>query len=53
MQLSQKPKTFSQFFSFFFLRFLNLDSILNVFRKRKAFKTDTFLNLQPPKNVVR
>ena len=41
------------FFFFFFCVLFNLDSILNVFRKRKTFKTDVFLNLQPPKNVVR
>ena len=32
MQLSQKPKIFSLFF---FLRFLNLDSILNIFKMKK------------------
>ena len=34
------------------LSFLNLDSILNIFKK-KTLTADVFLNLQTPKNVVR
>ena len=36
MPLSQKGKTF-YFIFFFFLHFLNLDSILNIFKKRRLF----------------
>ena len=42
-----------KYFLNFFLRFLNLDSILNIFRKKMTLKTDVFLTLQTPKNVVR
>ena len=49
MQLSQKTKVFSNFF----LNFLNLYSILNIFKKRKTHIADVFLNLLNPKIVVR
>ena len=45
MQLSQKRKTFSDFF-FFFLHFLNLDSILNIFKKKMTVTADVFFNLR-------
>ena len=40
------------FFSFFW-HFLNLDSILNIFKKKMTLTADVFLNLRTPKNVVR
>ena len=49
MQLSQKGKTFSEFF----LDFLNLDLILNNSKKKMTLIADVFLNLPTPKNVVR
>ena len=49
MPLSQKQATSSQIF----LPFGNLDSILNIFQKMMTLIADVFLNLQPPKNVVR
>ena len=39
MQLSQKPKIFSQFF---FLDFLSLDSILNLLKKKMTLIADVF-----------
>ena len=51
MELSEKQKTFSQFF-FFFLHFRNLDSILNIFKKKMTFIVDVFLIFRTPKNVV-
>ena len=48
MQLSQKRETFSGFF----WHLVNLDSILNIFRK-KSLSADVFLKLHTPKNVVR
>ena len=49
MQLSQKGKIFCKFG----LHLLNLDSILNIFKKKKmALVALVFLNLQTPKNVV-
>ena len=53
MQLSQKRKTFSAFFFCFVLHFVNLDSNLNVFKKKMTLIADVFLNLRTPKNVVR
>ena len=50
MQLSQKRKTFSPFF---FSHFVNLDSNLNIFKKKLTLIADVFLNLRTPKNVVR
>ena len=49
MQLSQKPKIFS----LSFLHFLNLGSVLNIFKKKMTVFADVFLNLQTPKNLVR
>ena len=49
MQLSQKP----QIFSLSFLHFLNLGSVLNIFKKKMTVFPDVFLNLQTPKNLVR
>ena len=46
MSLSQKRKIFSQFF---FLHFLNLDPILNIFKKKETLIADVFLNLRTPK----
>ena len=37
----------------FFLHFLNLDSILNIFKKNMTVLSDVFLNLQTPKYVVK
>ena len=37
----------------FFLHFLNLDSILKIFKKKIALIADLFLNLRTPKYVVR
>ena len=48
----RKEKYFLEFF-FFFLHFLNLDSILNIFKKKMTLIADVFLNLRTPKNVVR
>ena len=49
MQLSQKQKPFSQFFSAF------LECILNCehFQKKMTLIADAFLKLWTPKNVVR
>ena len=49
MQKSKKRKIFSTFS----LHFLNLDSILNLFRKEMTVIADLFLTLRTPKNVVR
>ena len=46
----RKLKIFSEFFSW---HFLNLELILNIFRKKTALEADVFLNLWTPKNVVR
>ena len=37
----------------FFVRVLNLDSILNIFEKKMILIADVFLNWRTPKNVVR
>ena len=37
----------------FFLHFLSLDLILNIFEKKMILKADLFLNFRTPKNVVR
>ena len=50
MQLSQKRKISSDFF---FLDFLNLDSILKIFKKKMTLIADVFLNLRTPKDVLR
>ena len=49
MQLSQKEKNIFQFF----LHDGNLDSICNICKKKMSLIADAFLNLWPPKNVVR
>ena len=49
MKLSQKGKTFWDFL----LNFLNLRSILNIFKIKMTLIADVFLNLRTPKNVVR
>ena len=51
MKLYEKGKTFSYFF-FFFLRFLNLNSIFNVFKEKVTLIANVFLDLRPPKDVV-
>ena len=48
MQLTMKTKIFSNFF----LHFLNLDSILNIFKKKITLIVDVFLKLRTVKNVV-
>ena len=48
MQLSQKRKIFLQFF----FHFVNLDSILNIFKKTMILVADVYLNLRTPKHVV-
>ena len=40
-------------FPIFFFRFRNLDSTLNIFKKKMTLIADIFLNLGTPKNVVR
>ena len=50
MQLCQKWKSFAEFF---FLHFLNLDSILKLFKQEMTLIADVFLKLRTPKNVVR
>ena len=49
MQLCQKRRIFSKFF----LHFVNLDSILNIFKKKITLIADVFYNLGSPKDVVR
>ena len=49
MQLSRKQKLVLDFF----WHFLNLDALLNVFKKKMTFIADVFLNFQTPKNVAR
>ena len=41
------------FFRNFFFRFVNLDSILNIFKKKMTLIAHVFLNLGTRKNVVR
>ena len=40
-------------FQNFFLHFLNLHSILNIFKKKITLIADVISNLRTPKNVVR
>ena len=40
-------------FWIFFLRFRNLDSILNIFKKNMTLIADVFLNWRTPENMVR
>ena len=42
-----------KYFLNLFLHFLNLDSILNFFKKQMPLKADVFSNLPPPNNVIR
>ena len=49
MQFSKKRKTLAQFFC---LPFLNLHSILSIFKKRMTLIADVFFNLRTPKDVV-
>ena len=42
-----------KYFLNIFLEFRNLDSILNILRKKMILKADVFLHLGTPKNVVR
>ena len=42
-----------KYFMNFFFNFLNLDSILNIFKKKMTLITDVFFNLRTPKYVVR
>ena len=49
MQLFQKRKIFSSFF----LNFLNLDSILNIFKSKMTLIADIFSNLPTLENVIR
>ena len=46
MQISQKRKIFCEFF----FNFLNLDSILNIFKKEMTLIPDVFLNLRTSKS---
>ena len=53
MQLSHKQRIFSEFL----FPFVNWNSILNIFKKKKKKKINlipaVFFNLRTPKNVVR
>ena len=49
MQLSQKPKTFSEFL----FHLLNLASILNILEKKMTLIANLYLNLRTPKYVDR
>ena len=49
MQISQKRKTFSEFF----WHFVNLDSILNIFKKKMILIANISWNLRTHKNLVR
>ena len=55
MHLFKKKNVFLNFFIFilFFLRFRNLDLILNLFKKKMTLIADVFLNLQTPKYAFR
>ena len=50
MQLSQQGEIF---LDFFLLHILNLDSILNISKKKVPLIADIFFNLRTPQNVVR
>ena len=50
MQLSQQRIIFSEFF---FLHFVNLDSILIFSKKRMILIADVFLNLLIPRDVAK
>ena len=49
MQSSQRRKKFPQFF---ILHFVNLDSILNILKKKMTLIADASFNLRSPKDVV-
>ena len=49
MQLSKNRK----YSVIFFLHLLNLDLILNIFKKKITFIADAFLNLRTPEYVVK
>ena len=49
MQLTTKGEHFLDFFS----HFVNLYSILNIFKQKMTLLADVFLNLHTPKDVVR
>ena len=49
MELSQKPKMFSQFI----FTVSKLNSIFNIFKKNMALIAYVFSNLQTPENVFR
>ena len=49
IHLSQKRKISLNFF----FHFLNLDSILNIFKKEMILIPDVFLNLRTPKHLVK
>ena len=49
MQLRQKQKTFTQFFSQFSEFIFNFEH----FQKKMTLIADVFLNLRTPKNVIR
>ena len=51
MQLFQEKKNF--FFAIFLIHFLNLNWILNFFKKKVTLIADVFFNLGTPKNTVR
>ena len=42
-----------KYFVNFFLHFLNLESILNIFKKKMILIADVFLSILTQKNVVR
>ena len=42
-----------KYFQNLFLHFLNLDSVLNIFKENKTLLADVFLNLRTPKKVGR
>ena len=50
MQLSQKQK---KFLHFFFLDFVNLDSVLNISKKKDDTHSWSIFDFQAIKNVVR
>ena len=50
MHLSEKRKIFCHFF---FFQFGNLESILNIFKRKMTLIADVFLSLRTQKNVVR
>ena len=45
--------TNDKYFLNLFLHFLNLDSILKIFKKKMTLIADVFLNLRTAKNAVR